>query len=243
MSDTAALSLPPLLAARPLPPGADPLAEACAGAAAGRFGAGDFLWAEPAGRLSAALVLEPEVGRARCPEMLYLAMVAFGDALGALAPPEVAVTHSWPSVLRVNGGRAGRADLVAGPGDPPDWLVLGLDLALLPGPETDTDPGADPDRTDLWNEGCAEVAPRELLEAFARHLVAAIHGWDEDGFGPVHTRWWGRRDGAAPMALPGHPAPTGLDEHGNALWQDAAGTARLTDTLAALDRLRTEPAP
>ncbi len=237
MSDTA-LSLPPLLSAHPVPPGADPGALARAGAEARRLGAGDLLFAERAGILSAALVLEPDVGRDRCGEMLFVAMVAFGDALGALAPPEVAVTHSWPAVLRVNGAAAGRFDLQLAPGEDPDWMVLGIEVALLPQSDHAAEPGEVPDRTDLWNEGCGEIPPQELLESFARHLVAGIHGWEQDGFRGVHTHWWARLDSKVPMALAGLGAPTGLDASGNALWRDQAGAMQLAATIDALKTLR-----
>jgi hypothetical protein len=237
VSDTT-LSLPPLLDAHPVPPGADPSALACDGAAEDRLGAGDFLFAERAGLISAALVLEPEIGRDRCGEMLFVAMVAFGDALGALAPPEVAVTHSWPAALRVYGAVAGRFDLHLAPGENPAWMVLGIEVALLPQSDARTEPGEIPDRTDLWNEGCGEIAPQDLLESFARHLVAGIHGWEQDGFRGVHGHWWARLDAKAPMALPGLGTPTGLDASGNALWRDAAGAMQLTSTLDALKTLR-----
>lgn len=240
-----ALHLPPLLSGHTLPTGSNPLSHCIAEARAGRLGAGDFVWTERPDTLSASLVLEPDVPAARCTEMLFVAMVAFGDALGALAPPEVAVTYSWPSLVRVNGAVAGRLDLIlpedAATESPPDWMVTGIEIALLPPSGAAGEPGLAPDRTDLWNEGCGDIAPHDLLESFARHLVATIHGWSEDGFGPVHTRWWGRLDATAPLAVPGEGQLDGLDEHGNALWRDGGGPMQLHLTRTALEALRDRP--
>ena len=44
-----------------------------------------------------------------------LSMLAFGDAFGAIAPPEVALHFRWPSTLLVNGGIAGAARIALGP--------------------------------------------------------------------------------------------------------------------------------
>ena len=51
----------------------------------GRLSAGDVLWSESSESLRMSLVLEPEVERRRCGEMLFLMMVAFGDAAGAIS--------------------------------------------------------------------------------------------------------------------------------------------------------------
>ncbi|MBL6430641.1 MAG: hypothetical protein HPM95_03315 [Alphaproteobacteria bacterium] len=51
------------------------------------FSAGDLVWSRRTDVVSLALVLEPEVPPDRAVEMLFLAMVAANDALGAITPP------------------------------------------------------------------------------------------------------------------------------------------------------------
>ncbi len=61
--------------------------------------------------------------------MLPVCGVGFQNALGALAPPEVAVHLEWNGNIRVNGAVAGRLQMAAAPLSPeeiPDWLVVGV---------------------------------------------------------------------------------------------------------------------
>ena len=44
--------------------------------------------------------------------MLFAAMVAFGDAAGAVIPPEVAITYRWPGSILMNDGEVGSASLM-----------------------------------------------------------------------------------------------------------------------------------
>lgn len=239
-----ALSLPPLLNERRLDPAnvgpAGPeggrgggrernraFNRAVVRAGRGRWGAGDLAWLDTDTRLEMALVMEPEVPRERCGEMVPLLAVAFGDAFGAVAPPEVAVTYRWPDRLLVNGAEAGRLDIRAAEGGsgPPDWLVVGLSLAVRPDAR-DADPGHDPSRTTLWDEGCGEITVRELAAATARHATANLHLWDTEGFAPIHRAWTPRHAGEDGFV--------GLDERGNALVRRDGRTV-LRDLLAEME--------
>ena len=53
-----------------------------------------------------AILLNPEVDQKKCNQMIYVLTVAAGDAIGALAPPEVIVTHSFPGYIFLNKGDA-----------------------------------------------------------------------------------------------------------------------------------------
>ena len=58
-------------------------------------------------------ILKPASG---CAPVALVAVVAMGDAIGALAPPVVAVTNAWPDRIEVNGALVGGAALHALPG-------------------------------------------------------------------------------------------------------------------------------
>ncbi len=61
-------------------------------------------------------------------------------------------------------------------------------LPLLPGvPEM----GATPETTALYVEGCADVTPPALLEAWARHTLNWVTRWDADGPRALHAEWRG----------------------------------------------------
>src|SRR5690625_6787833 len=132
MLDGDAPSLPPLLRADDASeiPFARAVSRALTGAEPGLI-----TWARRPDRLEAAIVLAPEQPLENAAAVLLVGAVAIGDAIGALAPPEVAVHYDWPGELRVNGALCGRMRIAAAncsPGEPPDWMVLGLELNFLP---------------------------------------------------------------------------------------------------------------
>ncbi len=159
---------------------------------------GDFYWSPSQRFLECALVLEPETHTTRCLHMLFTAMVAFGDAFGSLAPPELGVFFRWPNLFILNDAIIGSAR-IAMPGqvsdeDVPDWLVVGIKIELK-GKENDLNPGEDMGHTNLFEEGVADLTQRDLLESFSRHFLVWIHTWNDEGFKPVHTHWCGRAEG------------------------------------------------
>ena len=227
---------PPLLSGHERAVPADVTPAAIRGAAAHRYGAGDLLWAADSECLTLALVLEPEVSLERCGEMLYLGAVAFGDAAGAVIPPEIAITYSWPGTLRLNGATVGHAELAlpeTSADDVPDWLVLSLSANLLP-PRERPEPGMERDRTTFWDEGCGDMDPCALVESLSKHLLTWLNKWEDEGFRPVHEIWWGRRDNAEPLAPGLAGSLTGLDEHGNAILTNGSGLKTLAQMPLAV---------
>lgn len=227
---------PPLMTGHPVKSPDQPLARACAGAADGTLGAGDLVWARNLDRLQFALVLEPEVPRDRAREMLFVAMVAIGDSLGALAPPEVGVTFGWPRTIYLNGARLGALSLEMAEGEnedgAPDWMVVGVDLPIRPDPKG-PEPGLFLHRTTLFDEGCIELDRTQLIESTCRHLLTWIHRWSEEGFKPVHEAWMfrakGRNETIAIIYEGGEVSGRflGLDDHGNMLLNTDGGTELL----------------
>lgn len=181
-------SFPPLLSGVAVTGAADPMARACAMAARGCDG-GTVVYNVQADRLRAALVLAPEVALEEAMAMLPVCGLGFQNALGALAPPEVAVHLGWDGAILVNGAHCGRLRVTASgrsASEPPDWLVIGLDVPVM---RTAADPGLCPEITALYDEGCADVDPVRLLESWARHSLVWINRWHEAGAGPVHSDW------------------------------------------------------
>lgn len=216
-------TFPPLLKGEEAPRGQDPFAKAVALAALGTE-AGRIVWTRDPSRLDAALVLAPEEPLERAVGIVFAVALGLGDALGALAPPEVAVHYVWPGGIKVNAADCGQLRAAAATSDPkavPDWLVVGATMPYLP-PE-DSEPGAHPDRTALALEGCGEVTPMRLLDSFARHTLVWINRFVEDGMAPLHAAWreraWGMGEPAAGGLF------VGLDENGGQLLKTASGTA------------------
>ena len=183
-------TFPPLMQGVAVEGAIDPFDKARAMATLG-CDAGTVVHNVQADRLRAALVFAPEVSLEQAMAMLPVCGVGFQNALGALAPPEVAVHLEWTGGIRVNGASCGRLRAAASGADPaeePDWLVVGIDIPIL---QTQADPGAAPDLTALYDEGCADVDPVQLLESWARHTLVWINRWGEEGNRPLHTDWMG----------------------------------------------------
>ena len=122
-------TFPPLMSGQAVSGNIDPFEKACAMAALG-CDAGLIVHNITANRLMAAMVMAPEVPLEDAMAMLPACGVGFQNALGALAPPEVAVHLEWAGGLRINGAvlrsdaRRRQAALTRAE---PDWLVVGLD--------------------------------------------------------------------------------------------------------------------
>ncbi|ETX30300.1 biotin/lipoate--protein ligase family protein [Roseivivax isoporae] len=241
MSDVTAdaPTFPPLLRGEPVRRA--PLPEAVARARAGTD-PGLILHRLDAERLSAAIVLAPE-------EPLGSAMLAvlalangFADAFGALAPSEIAAQFDWPGGIRINGGLCGTLRAAAATRDPqaePDWLVVGLDLALTS--SRVHEPGHHPDRTSLIEEGCGDLAATDLLSAWGRHALYWIDMLDRGERKRLHAMWTGRAfglNGPVTVTLPGRQETgtfLGLDETGGMILKSDGATRLLPLTLMLED--------
>lgn len=232
-------TFPPLLKGYRIAADKLPLKHAKARVLKGEFGAGDFIWSDDQYNLRFALVLEPEVPRARCGEMLFAAMVAFGDSAGALCPPEIAINYQWPNAILMNEAKIGTCGLVVSENESegvPDWMIIFVDISLKP-EKFIHDPGEEAWRTTMWDEGCGDISRTQLLESTSRHLLNWIHTWSEEGFKPIHDQWVGRfsKDDKLISELVKHEY-LGLDESGNALVK-LGGEMLSLDTIKTLNSL------
>ncbi len=219
------LCFPPLFTGHAVPSGTAPFEAAKAEAVRG-CDAGLVTYDLGADSLRAAIVFAPEVPLAEAMAMLPLCGVGFQNALGALAPPEVAVHLDWDGGIRLNGAVCGGFAVASSDIDPnhiPDWLVVGLSLTLWPRSD---DPGETPDETALYAEGCGDVDPAQLLEAWVRHTLAQINIWSDDGVAPLHKEWSGIAHGIGdPISVAGQTGDfIGVDERFGMLLRDANNT-------------------
>lgn len=191
-----------------------------------------------ASEIQAALVFTPDISVAKSMSMLPLCAIGFQNALGALAPPEVAVHLEWNGAIRVNSARCGQFKVWSSSenlDDVPDWFIVGFTLPLVP-PHDDM--GHTPDQTALFAEGCADVSPPTLVEAWARHTLHWIHHWESSGSRVLHEEWRGLAHGVGEEitqnGITGHFL--GIDEDFGMLLRDEAGKTHL---IALTDILET----
>lgn len=226
-------TFPPLLKGHDVPGPVSAFEDACKRASSGEIGAGDVVWSRDKANLDMAIVLEPEISLETAVQMLPLSMVAIGDCLGALTPPQVGQTFSWPGTIRVNGARAGIMRAAAGgPRDAsavPGWMVVGLWLRQSHGDDA-REPGETPDQTWLSEEGCEELTRTELIESYSRHFLTWLNNWNEDGFKAVHASWLYRaheNQQQITFELGGETfsgVMSGLDDNGNLLYGAGGST-------------------
>jgi biotin-(acetyl-CoA carboxylase) ligase len=212
-----AVKLPPLFSPV-LISGQSPWDAALTVISAGQAEAGQVFYIEQKNRLELALILEPDVVREKAQQMLHVMMVAIGDALGAIIPPEIAIQYRWPNGLLANGARFGSVNLqFFGDDEEADYLVLGVKFTLRDDIE-DIDPGLY-EGTTLWDEGCGELELNRLIESICRHFQLQLNTWQEEAFAPIHQTWVGRYDDNKALLLEDDVEANfiGLDEMGNGL--------------------------
>jgi biotin-(acetyl-CoA carboxylase) ligase len=141
-----------------------------------------------------AVVLEPDEPLRTARRTLYAAVAALADALAAHAPPEKPINIVWPDAILVDGGLVGGGRLAwpaqADEGAPPPWLVFAATIRTVAIGEEE--PGLRPLATALDDEGFVDLTSGRLIERFARHLMAAIDTWQQDGFAEVAKSYLGR---------------------------------------------------
>ncbi len=180
-----ALDLPPPYRLVVLREVGDAFAHACANAV--QFGAGTLVFVGRFDLAEFAVVLEPEEPLASARLAFYAGMVALGDALAALAPPEKSITIEWPDAIHVDRGLVGGGRLAwpegAGERTVPDWLVFGAAIRTVS--MSGEEAGLHPLATALGEEGFGDAGSEQLVEGFARHLMVALDRWHEGGFAPI----------------------------------------------------------
>lgn len=188
-------SFPPLLSGQAVTGAIDPFEKAVSLATLG-CDAGMIVYNISNDFLRAAFIFAPEVPLEKACAMMIACGLGYSNALGALAPPEVAVHLEWNGGILLNAASCGNLKIAASDDDPaavPDWLVVGLTVPLFPA--NDQYGGYTPNQTTLFEEGCSEVEPARLLESWARHTLVWVNRWSDEGSVPLHAEWCSKAHG------------------------------------------------
>ncbi len=230
---------PPLLQGHMFSEGEDLISEIMKGAEKGILSAGDLLWSTSTDRAECAIVLEPEVIANKALAMVPLAMVAVADSLGAIAPPNLAVTFGWPENIYANGAMVGRVNMkfpdYAKADQVPKFAILSLQINISESTDqTDQqlmEPGENLSSTVLYEEGCGDLDRTQIIESWSRHFLTWIDTWEQEGFKPVHENWLFRaKDRNEQVSLKVGETThqgmlIGLDEDGGMLLKKEEGVA------------------
>lgn len=216
-----ALSFPPLLSGVAV--AGEPFETAVA--AAHEADPGTVFYAPSEDILRAAILLAPETPLREAVSVCFSVALGLNDAVGALAPPEVAFHFEWPGVFRVNGAACGAMRVAASSPDldaEPDWLVVGIEVPVAA--QMSVEPGDAPDATSLHDEGCGDVLVPDLIETWARHMMNWLHIYMTDGFGPLHEDWCARAWKLGESVETPEPGTfVGLDEWGGMILKTGEG--------------------
>lgn len=153
---------------------------------------GDLFWSPDNSTASLAIVLAPEVAFDRVVEMLPLSMVALGECLAEILPPQVSVRFRDLKTVIINDGVVGHVEAAVAKtkliSDVPDWLVIGV-VVKLDHSGVEAEPGAQPDITALIEEGWDNVDRNKFIEIFSRHFQSWLAIWQDDGVGRLADGW------------------------------------------------------
>lgn len=169
---------------------------------AGEDGAGTLVSVRRFDRVELAVVFEPEEPLVSARRVVFAVMNAAGDALAVHCPPEKPLVFNYPDSILLDGGIIGGVQLAWPPrapdGEPPEWLVAGLQVRLaVPHTRTAGDRGHALDvrldkGTSLELEGFELMDAGELTGSFARHLLLQVDRWQSQGFKPVGEQFLAR---------------------------------------------------
>lgn len=222
------LDLPPPFRLVTLREGGDAFAHAMAIAA--EEGAGTLVQVARFDIAEFAVVLEPAERLWTARRAIYIGLCALGDAVAVHAPPEKPISFDWPDAIFVDGGLIGGVRLGWPSGveedEPPPWLVVGGMVRIVASDGAEA--GRSPLATALEEEGFDELGAGRLVESVARHLMANVDAYQEQGFGDFTKRYLTR-------VVPEKGVRRDIDENGDLLVRpERAGQAERRSLLSAL---------
>ena len=116
-------------------------------------------------------------------------MLGLSDAIAALAPPEIEISHLWPNLMFMNRGLMGKILLFDSGGESneiPSWIVSGVQIRR----KVECDKFHKLiEATSLEDEGSAFLSNVRIIEAITRHFLVWLNTWQEEGFKSVHKTW------------------------------------------------------
>lgn len=209
----------------------------------GSFSAGDLIWSTATKRAECAIVLEPDIAWHQALAMVPLAMVAVADSLGAIAPPNLAITFGWPNKIYANGALVGEVNMEFSralnraeqpqTSTSPDFAILSLRIEIESEQSLSLDqgePGHNLTTTVLHEEGCGEIDRTQIIESWSRHFLTWLDSWQQEGFKAVQENWMFRaKKRNQLLSIKTNKSNyqgkmSGLDENGSLLLENETGT-------------------
>lgn len=149
-------------------------------------------WQSPPGNLYLSLVVRPEGAAAAAAQLGFVAALALGDALAALAGPDLPLRFKWPNDLLADGRKLAGILLESETSgrDRVDFVVIGVGVNIAAAPRNVEYPA-----TSLADQGVTRITPAALLAAFAGHFEGWAQRWQDEGFAPLRAAWLAQASG------------------------------------------------
>lgn len=152
---------------------------------------GTLVWSERENVFDCAVVLSAESPLAESLQVVPVAALAAVDGLAAVVDPGIKIAFRWPGIIDANERQVGLIGLTV-PADcgldtVPDWLVLGVRVAIMGAAEDEF--GAGGEATSLHFERSLSVTSEDILASFSRHLLTWVNLWLDEGFERVRRTW------------------------------------------------------
>lgn len=148
-------------------------------------------WISGDNNLHCAVILRPEDPFSVCCQLSLLASVCTCQAITLVGEPMEELRLGWPNDIYLNRGKVGVVHLSGelDRDDRVDWMVLSVNLNTFNHP---TSLGFD--AASLRGEGFEIFNRVQILEGFARELLAWLNRWADEGLEPVRKAWLWRGD-------------------------------------------------
>lgn len=150
-------------------------------------------WTSPRGNLYLSVILRPDCALSEAAQLSFVACVALGEAIAALAGNRVEITYKWPNDVMFN-AKKGVGLLLESKSTPAgtlDWVIVGMGTNIEHFPEDARYPASS-----LRKEGApSSLVPATLLEEFARQLDIWLEVWRKRGFSDIRAAWKQRVQG------------------------------------------------
>jgi BirA family transcriptional regulator, biotin operon repressor / biotin---[acetyl-CoA-carboxylase] ligase len=188
-------------------------------------------WASPPGNLYLSLILRPDCSVGRAAQLGFVAALAVGDALGAIAGGLEGLSCKWPNDVLVEGRKIAGILLESelGEGEIPEFVILGVGINLVSSPRGTRFPA-----TSIAEQGVEHPSPADVLEKFAGNFHAWERRWRKDGFAPIGAAWRARATSLGePIRVQLESATLcgrfrDIDQHGALLLESAGELRRIS---------------
>lgn len=150
-------------------------------------------WISPRGNLYLSVILRPDCALSEAAQLSFVACVALGEAIAALAGNRVEITYKWPNDVMFNAkkGVGLLLESKSTPGGELDWVIVGMGTNIEHFPEDARYPASS-----LRHEGASPaLVPVTLLEELARQLDIWLEVWRKRGFSDIRAAWKQRVQG------------------------------------------------